>query len=237
VDSIELRNRYTPLPTFPLRAGRSASIIPLPDSEAAAWAQLRSTARNRIRKAQAAGLQVHLGFAHLSEFEAAYAENMQHLGAPILPRRFFMGLAEHLQLGPASELITLRHQGRTLAGMVLMAFRDGAENGWTASTLVGRELYCNDLLYWEAIRWSLGRGLKWLDLGRSEAGGSHEKFKEKFGAQSLALPYQELARRGKTWEGVAQEPAGLYRAFSAVWRRLPPPIAKALGPYVSRQVY
>lgn len=235
VGSIELRSRYEPLPNFAPREGRTASIISLPPSEDAAWDQMRSVARNRIRKAQKAGLTLQHGFRNFDGFWRAYGENMRALGAPVLPRRFFLALAEQPTLKP--HLITVQHQGETVAGMVLLGFKDGMENGWTASTLAARALYCNDLLYWEAMRWGVAHGRRWLDLGRSQAGGGHEHFKEKFGAQTIRLPYQELRRTPTGWQAVTAEPRGLYTAFAALWKRLPLPLATRLGPYVSRQVY
>jgi hypothetical protein len=160
---------------------------------------------------------------------------MYFLGSPVLPRRWFEHLAEHPTLG--GHLITLAHQGRTVAGIVLMTFKEGVENGWTASLIAARDLYCNDLLYWEATRWAVAQGHQWLDLGRSQAEGSHEKFKEKFGAKSLLLPYQELTHNPSGWQAVTHEPEGLYEAFNRTWKRLPQRLATLIGPYVSRQVY
>ena len=233
VDRIELRSRKSPLPGFALRAGRSVSIIPLPSSEDEAWDNLRSSARNRIRKAQGAGLTARHGFAFLDGFYAAYVENMRVLGAPPLAKKWFANLRDTLN----PHLIALEYEGDIVVGMILLNFRDGTENNWTGSTLAARTLYCNDLLYWEAIRWAVGQNLRWLDLGRSEAGGGHEKFKEKFGAVSQPLPYQEVHFQDGKWTAATGEPEGLYRAFTSVWKRLPMPIHRRLGPYFSRQIY
>jgi predicted N-acyltransferase len=196
---------------------------------------MKSVARNRIRKAQNAGLTVQHGFDFLDGFYAAYVENMRVLGAPPLTRKWFANLMDFPALKP--HFITLAHEGKTVAGMVLLVFKDGTENNWTGSTLAARTLYGNDLLYWEAMRWATEQNLRWLDLGRSEAGGSHEKFKEKFGAVSQSLPYQEIQRHGDEWSAATSEPEGLYRAFTSVWKRLPMPIHRAVGPYFSRQIY
>lgn len=235
VKTIELRNRHSTLPQFEARQGRSASIIPILATEEAAWGQLKSVARNRIRKAQGHGFEVKHGFDHLEGFWRAYGDNMYFLGSPVLTKRWFGMLADTPQLG--GHLITLTHQGQLVAGIVLMNFKNGTENGWTSSLLAARELYCNDLLYWEATQWSLQQGLSWLDLGRSQAGGGHEKFKEKFGAQSIALPYQEVERSASGWQAVTHEPEALYDAFNRNWKRIPQLVATAIGPYFSRQVY
>ncbi len=235
IDSIEMRFREQPLPGIPVRVGRSVSIIPLPTTHQAAWDQMRSTARNRIRKAEKSGLQIAHGFGGLDGFWGAYADNMRFLGAPVLPYRFFERLATTPALG--AHLITVVNNRHALGGMILLRFVLGAENGWTAARIAARDQYVNDLLYWHAIQWAIDQGLAWLDLGRSEAGGGHERFKEKFGAQSVALPYQELERAATDWQARTQEPEALYKAFRSVWRRLPVPLATQLGPYVSRQVY
>jgi hypothetical protein len=208
--------------------GRTASIIPLPDSEDAAWDNLKSTARNRIRKAQ--GLTVQHGMEYLNRWWPAYAENMYMLGAPVLSKRFFRAL-------PNAHMIVLEQNGEVVAGMVLVNFKDVSENGWTSSTAAARDLYANDLLYWEAIRWTIAQGYAYLDLGRSEAGSGHERFKEKFNAQTVALPYQEMAYQDGAWQAVTEEPTRLYDLFRMIWGKLPVGLATYLGPYVSRQVY
>jgi serine/alanine adding enzyme len=235
INTIELRSRHESLSAFSVRVGRSASIIPIPSIEGAAWTALRSTARNRIRKAENNGLEVRHGFEYFDGFWQAYAENMKLLGAPALSRRFFLSLAEHPETG--AHLITLWQGKKIAAGMVLLKFKDGAENGWTSSTVAARDLYANDLLYWTAIRWAVSEGLKWLDLGRSQADSSLQKFKEKFGAETIQLPYQEIQHGAEGWASVTSEPEALYHAFQTVWTRLPLSISKRLGPYFSRQIY
>lgn len=234
-DSIELRNRTDFLPPFEVRAGRSVSVIPLPNAENVAWERLRSTARNRIRKAENADLRVQHGFEYLDRFWPVYAENMSLLGAPVLSKKFFVLLAKTPPLQP--HLIVLEQKGIVVAGMVLLRFKEGAENGWTASTEAARDIYANDLLYWEATRWAVGHGLKWLDLGRSEVGSGHERFKEKFNAVSTPLPYQELHRKNGEWESVTEEPEKLYTAFRTVWKKIPISVAASIGGYFSRQIY
>jgi len=233
VTTIELRGRHDHLPAFSVRSGRTASIIPLPDSEEKAWANLRSSARNRVRKAQDAGLTAQVGFEHIEGFWRAYAENMQFLGAPVLPRRWFLRLAER----PDAHLITVHSAGAVLGGMVLLDFKDGTENGWTSSAIAARSLYSNDLLYWETIRWAVGRGLAWLDMGRSQVAGGHEKFKEKFGAKTIPLPYQEVHLVKGEWQGVTNEPERLYKTFNTIWRRIPLALSSRIGGYFSRQIY
>ncbi len=235
IDSIELRNRHDFLPAYAVRVGRSVSVIPLPDSEKQAWDNLRSTARNRIRKAENADLRVQHGFDYLENFWPVYAENMSLLGAPVLSKKFFRTLAHTEALQP--HMIVLEQQGVVVAGMVLLTFKDGAENGWTSSTAAARDLYANDLLYWAATQWAVAKKLRWLDLGRSEVGSGHERFKEKFNAVSTALPYQEIERKGATWQAVTHEPEALYTAFRTVWEKIPVPIAARLGSYISRQIY
>lgn len=235
VDTIELRSRNDPLPQFAIREGRSVSVIRLPETETQAWDSLRSSARNRIRKAENADFRVRHGLDDLHYFWPVYAENMHLLGAPVLTRNFFHNLARTETLQP--HLIALEQQGKIVAGMVLTVFKDGAENGWTSSTKAARSAYANDLLYWEAVRWAVSRGLRWLDLGRSESGGGHERFKEKFNAVSTALPYQEIHRQGNHWQAVSEEPERLYTVFRTLWKKLPVPLATRIGPYVSRQIY
>lgn len=233
VDSIELRNRYVAIEGYAVREGRSTSVVHLPGDEDVAWKMLKSTARNRVRAAQKNDLHVQHGWQHLDRFWQIYAENMKILGAPALSKRWFLALPHHLD----THLLTIWQGNVMVSGMVFVNHKDGTEDIWVGTSHYGRSLSATDLLYWEAIRWAISQGHTWLDFGRSEAGGGHERFKKKFGAEALVLPYQELHRRGDVWEAKIEEPEWLYQIFFAVWSRLPRFLIDRIGPYFSRQLY
>gem|GEM_PF-3768983 len=233
IKTIELRNRDTSLIDYEIREGRTVSVIDIPDTYDAALKLLKSSARRNVKKAQKANLKFLSGFQYLESFWQVYAENMQFLGAPVLPFEFFDILGQQTQ----SHLHVVENAGEVVAGMVLMDFKDGTENGWVASKISARDLAANDFLYWSVMEWCVDNQKKWFDLGRSEKDGGHQRFKEKFGAKSLDLPYQEIEYADNQWRAVSEEPTALYDMFRTVWRKLPPPLAKRVGGYFSRQIY
>jgi hypothetical protein len=70
----------------------------------------------------------------------------------------------------------------------------------------------NNFMYWEAVRFGIRSGMKYLDLGRSPTGSSHYKSKEKWGAKPQQLTYLVYSG-GAAEQGPARqgEPQLLYR--------------------------
>ena len=81
----------------------------------------------------------------------------------------------------------------------------------------------NQLLYWDAIRFALGRGYRTLDLGRSSAGSGTWESKREWAATTVPLHWYG----GNGNAGVQSSRAGSLAV--AAWRQLPVPVATAVG--------
>jgi len=62
------------------------------------------------------------------------------------------------------RLLLAEHEGRLLAGLVVVALRDTACYLYGASADEGRDLMPSYLLQWEAMVWAKGRGCRFYDL-------------------------------------------------------------------------
>jgi hypothetical protein len=84
------------------------------------------------------------------------------------------------------------------------------------------------VLYWEALRRAISRGLSKFDFGRSQWNSPTFRFKQQWGAKPVPLYYQYVlgtARSVPTLE--AQK--GSFDLAVRIWKRLPLPLAAALG--------
>jgi FemAB-related protein (PEP-CTERM system-associated) len=231
VDHLELRNRGSREPSWPrqdLYVTFRKEI--LPDAEANMLAIPRKQ-RAMVRKGVKHGLRSELDDS-AGRFFRLYADNQHRHGTPPLPRRYF----ETLQrvFGRDTEVLTVVDSaGTPLSSVFTFYFRDEVLPYYAGDQEDARDLAANDFKYWELMRRAAARGCRVFDYGRSKRGTGSFDFKKNWGFEPEPLHYEYALLRGdRVPEHNPLNPK--YRAFIALWRRLPVPIANRLGPLVVR---
>ncbi|HEY2956424.1 MAG TPA: GNAT family N-acetyltransferase [Candidatus Eisenbacteria bacterium] len=190
------------------------------------WRGFDAKLRNQIRKGQRSGFEARWGADGLAAFHRVLLENMRDLGTPIRARGYFRDALE--RMGSAATVLVL-YSGREPAGaMFLVEHRDGIADPWASSLRRFFDRCPNQVLYWEAIRYAIGRGLKRFDFGRSQWDSPTFRFKAQWGARPVPLHYQYVLGRAGSAPTLEAQKHGLGWA-TAAWRRLPLPVARALG--------
>jgi serine/alanine adding enzyme len=91
------------------------------------------------------------------------------------------------------------------------------------------------LLTWEIIRNGCEKGFKYFDFGRSRWDSGTALFKRQWGAQPSPLFYEYYLPGGGSLPD--QDPTNpKFRLAIALWKRLPVFAAKALGPFIVRDI-
>ncbi len=196
--------------------------------------RLRPEVRNRVRKAQKAGLAVVEGGADLiPDCYDVWTLRMRQLGTPCYPRRLFSNL---LRLFPDEARVFVVRAGRqTLGAAFTYHFHGLAQCRWAATNVVFNDLAPNMLLYWSALKHYCQAGLRWFDFGRSTIGSSQYEFKRRWGARTLPLYYQYWSPSSQPVELIGPDHPR-YRRKVAVWRKLPLRVTRLVGPYLSRSL-
>jgi FemAB-related protein (PEP-CTERM system-associated) len=195
------------------------------------WKSLDTKLRNQIRKGQKSGFTVRWGRERPDLFYRVFLECMRDLGTPILGARYFRRALE--LLGPMAELLVLEDRGEPAGAMFVVAHADTLVDPWAASLRRYFPRCPNQVLYWEAIQYGIRRGLKRFDFGRSQWNSSTFRFKEQWGAKPVPLYYQYSLGRERSVPSLEAQKHGLGLAVAA-WKRLPLPVAAALGARVRR---
>lgn len=204
-------------------------------TEEAVWKGLPSERRNRVRKGEKLGLTAAwCGPEALDEFYGVFAVNMRDLGSPVHSRRFFRAMLKALP-GTARVLLVRDKDGRAVGAAVCLFFRDTIMVPWVSSLREAFALCPNFVLYWEVIRFGCRAGYRVLDLGRSFKSAGTFEFKRQWGATPHTLPWIFLDAVPGSRPSVDRD-ARRFDLMVRAWKKLPMPVANAVGPLIRRQV-
>jgi FemAB-related protein (PEP-CTERM system-associated) len=189
--------------------------------------------RAMVRKGMANGLKSEVD-PDEERFFALYADNVLRHGTPALPRRFFRRLQE--VFGERCQVLTVSDAaGKPLSSVLSFRFRDEILPYYAGDDLAARTLAANDFKYWEVMRRAAAAGCILFDYGRSKLGTGPYHFKKNWGFEPQPLAYEyRLYKRDAIPQNNPLNPK--YRAFIALWRRLPLGVANALGPHIVRNL-
>jgi FemAB-related protein (PEP-CTERM system-associated) len=233
VSHLELRNRQATEPEWP-RQDLYVTFRKelLPDVEANLLAIPRKQ-RAMVRKGIERGLSSEIDEG-IGRFFDLYADNQHRHGTPPLGRRYFEALRS--AFGRDCEVLTvLDPAGIPVSSVLSFYFRDEVLPYYAGDDERARAVAGNDFKYWELMRRAVERRLRVFDYGRSKRGTGSFDFKKNWGFEPQPLNY-EYCLLGR--DGIPQNnPSNpKYRAFIELWRRLPRPVANAVGPAIVRNL-
>ena len=186
--------------------------------------------RAMIRKAQKFGLQSEID-DDCMRLHRVYSESVRNLGTPVFSRRYFEELK--IEFGSACDVLVVTHGGAPVSAVLSFYFRDQVLPYYGGGTGLARELAANDFMYWEVMRRACERGYRMFDFGRSKRGTGAFDFKKNWGFEAQPLAYQFILRHGDKLPNV--NPLNpKFQFFVEAWKKLPLPVANALGPLIVR---
>ena len=235
VKHLELRHE-APLDHPAFNAARTDKVhmrLALPSFPGPLWTELPAKVRNQVRKGEKSNLKVQWGGAELlDEFYAIFSANMRDLGTPVYSRNLFAAILRHL--GGDAELCLTRLEGQAVAGALLLHGR-GVTEVPSASCLREHNATCaNMMMYWNLLDRAIQRGSDVFDFGRSTTGGNTYKFKKQWGAEPEPAVWQYYHLNGSPANLRPDNPR--YGRFVRMWKRLPLPVTRAVGPRIVRGI-
>lgn len=228
---LELRDQSAPWPGLETNPEHVTLVLDLAADEDAQWASFDTKLRTQIRKATKSGLVCQRGRPHVRAFHRVFSENMRDLGTPAMEERYFERVLE--VYGEAADVLVAYRGDEPVGGMFVVRHGDTMFDPWASSLRRHFALYPNNLVYWEALRFAHASGARRFDFGRSQPGSGTYRFKQQFGARARPLYYQYVLGRAGRVPSLADQKASLDLAVR-LWRRLPLPLARAIGPHARR---
>ena len=232
VEHIEFRDEM-PRTDWQARTDKVAMILPLPETEQALSNNLGSKLRAQIKRPQKEGLQTQVGGAELlDEFYHVFSINMRDLGTPVYSKSFFREILQ--AFAEESRIVIVRHLGQPVACGFLLGYGPTLEIPWASTLRSANKLSANMLLYWEVLRFAVGR-YQYFDFGRSSKDSGTYRFKKQWGAIEKQLYWHYwLSGGGDLPMMNPNNPK--FRLLIAVWKRLPVVLANSIGPLVVKNL-
>lgn len=231
---VELRHVGHAQQGLPTKEQKVTMILELRKDGETQWKALDAKVRNQVRKAEKSGLTALSGHLDLLDgFYEVFCRNMRDLGTPVYGKNFFRNVLETFP--ETTRIISVMMGSRTIASGILTWYRDTLEVPWASSISDFRDKCPNNLLYWEAIRFAINNGNGKFDFGRSTPGEGTFRFKKQWGAQPVQLYWQYLLRVGEQIPELnAKNPK--YEMAINLWKKLPVPLTKILGPRIVKNI-
>jgi serine/alanine adding enzyme len=226
--------------TAPLEGGLSfkmakvAMKLTLPASPEALWQSFSPKLRSQIRRPQKEGFSVRIGQeAELDAFYQVFSTNMKDLGTPVYSKQFFR---EILRAFTGSTTICVVYNGtEPVAAAFLVGFKETLEIPWASSLRDYNRLAPNMLLYWSVLSFAIEHGYRFFDFGRSTPGEGTYQFKAQWGATPTPLYWHYWLRTPGPLPEINPKNKK-YRAAIEIWKRLPLPITRLIGPCIVRNI-
>ncbi|WP_108792341.1 FemAB family XrtA/PEP-CTERM system-associated protein [Erythrobacter sp. Alg231-14] len=208
---------------------------PLAQDDEAELLAIPRKARAEVRKGLKNGLTVRVGRdkSDLAAHYAVYSESVRNLGTPVFPKSLFSAMLNAFP--ETSDILTVSRDGTPLAS-VLSFYHNGAVMPfWGGGTHAARGERANELMYYELMLHARRRDMVTFDFGRSKTGSGPFKFKKNWGFDPEPLTYCEWTVPGEKPRDIDPTSEAYSRKIDT-WKRLPLPLANAIGPFLARNL-
>ncbi len=154
--------------------------------------RMHHSVRRGIKQAEKRGVSVRLtrNMEDVERFHRLHVTTRKKLGIIPQPYAFFKSVYNHLISRNLGFTVMADCEGKTVAGVVFLAYKDTLYYKFNASDENYLTRRPNHLVTWEAVRYACENGFNYMDFGRcapEEAG--LRVYKQRWGAKEIDLPY------------------------------------------------
>lgn len=234
-DYVELRHLNSDLKEISFFDHKVTFLLDLPKDPEILWAQLKDKVRNQIRKGEKEGLEFQCVdiLTGLDSFYHLFSINMRNLGTPVLPKSFFLEVAN--QFKEKAQLFICTLNGKPLATGFTLIHQNKMEIPWAASDWNFLSKAPNMFLYWGILKWASQQGIDSFDFGRCSKNAGTYHFKKQWGATEVPLYWYHHSKKSSKLEK-SPKPSLLMQWGSSLWRYLPLCVTERVGPKLAKNL-
>jgi CelD/BcsL family acetyltransferase involved in cellulose biosynthesis len=208
----------------------------LTGSEEVLFANVESSVRRAIRKAEKSGVRVEFSQSldAVQVFYDLQCKTRKKHGLPPQPFRFFENIYAHVLTQNHGVVALARYEQRPVAACVYFHAGKKAIYKYGASDETFQQVRANNLVMWEAIQWYAHHGFEELDFGRTSlANEGLRRFKLGWGTAEHKIEYVRYDRRERAFVTVKDEASGWH---NRVFRALPGFVSRRIGALLYKHV-
>lgn len=229
---LELRSRVPLLVDLPVSHRKITVVLDLPAGDPdKLMGSFKAKVRSQVRRPQKEGVEVRIGRDQVEPFFAVFAQHMRDLGTPTQPRALFTALAD--AFGDDIWFGCAWLGGRPIATGCGFRWGGEFEMTWASALSAYNGIAPNMLVYWAFMERATREGLTLFNFGRCTPDSGTHRFKLQWGSRDEPLYWYQRA------DGAATTPSpddAKYAWGPRLWKRLPLPLANALGPHIVRAI-
>ncbi len=230
VQYVDLRNRFTNQAIGAGNVDRYATFTRAvgPSDQAGLLAALPQKTRNVVRKALKSPFQMRAA-QNLDTFYELMLHTYRRHGTPAFPKAFFESIVNNF--AHMADVREVWLEGRPVAVSLNFLFREQMHTYYAASADDTWAMGPNNHMYFEHLLWAGNNGFRVFDFGRSKKDTGPYAFKKHFGATEHPLPYEVMLVKRQEMPNFSPTNPKFDMAVK-VWRKIPLPVTKLLGPHL-----
>lgn len=229
---VELRDSFAGAGFVPCPGEQAVFRAALPPSDEEHWHRLPRRRRNAIRKARAAGLRAVAG--DVESLHDLYARSVRRLGSPVFAPSFFFRLQQ--EFADDCVIVRIERGGEPIAAVLAFVHHGVLLPYYAGSHPEATSVAAHDFMYWELMCLARRRGLHGFDFGRSRVGSGAYAYKSLWGFEPTPLRYRRRGAALPLPAGRGDDASAPWARVRRLWRHVPLPLTKWLGPWLMRHV-
>lgn len=234
-EHIELRHTEPLYPNLPVKTNKVTMRLSLPEDAQTLLKSFPAKLRSQIKRAKKEGMVAIINkMDALDHFYAVFSRNMRDLGTPVYSKSFFRNILEFF---PESTWISTVYtkEGLPVASGFLVGFKEHFEIPWASSLRKYNALSPNMLLYWSVLEFACKARCRVFDFGRSTPEEGTYRFKAQWGAKPVQLYWHYWLKNGGALPELNPKNPKFQLAIR-LWRTLPVPLTRVLGPMIVKNI-
>jgi len=220
-----VKNRYVTF-QIPVRKGMETT-----------WGGVRDSRQRQINQAaddDSLQLQVGNSRADLKQYYCLYLQTMHRHGSPPHSFDFFKLLWNRLYDEGKFRLSLIFHEGSPINGMIDLSLGSTVYQWGVVNDYEHRDCNGGSLLLWKSMEWAAENGYETYELGRTREGSGVYMFNKSFGGDKVW--YDDMHYFPKREVALPDPQNSKYERASEIWKRLPLPVTRMVGPHVRKRI-
>lgn len=194
------------------------------------WQNLRRDKKKGIQKGKKANFLVEWN-TNIDNFYDIEVHSMKDLGTPVHSYDFFNNIVN--EFPESTKILTIKYRNIVVCCKFLLFYKDTVISMWASTLNDYKEFHPYDFANWEAIEYSYNAGYKYFDFGRCLLNSGVFQYKEGWTEEYKQLYYQFYSSHDLPLPDFGQSNPDR-KTFARIWKKLPMPITKIMGPMLRR---